>query len=175
MKHNELFEKLLNTYKESYDIYTGYRVGDQEYDAYAFLDVTSSRYVLMKKAELWRADCYEHVFFKHASQITGKEISAFSDLTKKEIEPKLVRKGEHTMPKDHMYSFITGIFICDGPVTGETVDKLKRTGFYKNYSLSLRGYCQLRLALIDIEGRKVFGNKAARDMVRDMRKMLRSS
>ena len=67
MKHNELFEKLLNTYKESYDIYTGYRVGDLEYDAYAFLDVTSSRYVLMKKAELWRADCYEHVFFKHAS------------------------------------------------------------------------------------------------------------
>ena len=174
MDHNEFFQKLLATYRDSYNIEENFRVGNNIYDADAFLDVSTSRYVLVKKAEIWRTDCYEHVFITHREQIVPDDIYLWEDQVASDIEPRLVRGGEATMPKDHMSSFVTGVFITNGPVDVDTANAVRDVRFYKNYKMSLRGYCQARAVLIDLKYRRVYGNRAAHDMVKDLRKSMRS-
>jgi hypothetical protein len=55
MTGQELFEKLLESYRSAFDITRPFDVNGDIYDAYAAFNVTSAKYVLVKKAELWRA------------------------------------------------------------------------------------------------------------------------
>ena len=96
-----LLEKLLDSYQSSYDIDRAYDVDGDIYDAHASFNVTSAKYVLIKKAELWRANCFEHVFFR----------------------------------------------VLD-------------------YRFAIRGYSEARLLVFDLENHKVFGNRAAKDLVK---------
>ena len=59
MKGHELLEKLLQSYQAAFDITRPYDIEGDRYEAYAAFNVTSAKYVLVKKAELWRADCFE--------------------------------------------------------------------------------------------------------------------
>ena len=44
--------------------------------------------------------------------------------------------------------------------------------FYKNYRLSLRGYCELRILVIDLVNNRLIGNAAARGLVKDYKRFL---
>ena len=72
-----LLEKLLDSYQSSYDIDRAYDVDGDIYDAHASFNVTSAKYVLIKKAELWRANCFEHVFFRVLEELTVQDIERF--------------------------------------------------------------------------------------------------
>ena len=166
------FERLLSTYQDSYDIVREYRAGDHVFDAYARLDASNARYVLLKKAELWRTLNHEHVFFARHRRVMEKDLSEFLEAVNDVIEPQLIRQGERTMPKDHMSSLVTGIFLSEEPVEPETIRRLRRMKFYRSYSLSFRGFCQGRFVIVDLAQRKVYGNAAARDIVRNLRKVV---
>ena len=64
MEGKDLLERLLDFHKSSYDIERPFDVDGDIYDAYAKFCVTSAKYVLVKTAELWRANCFEHTFFR---------------------------------------------------------------------------------------------------------------
>lgn len=166
MTGRELFEKLLDSYESSYDIERACHINGEVYDAYAAFRVTSSKYVLVKKAELWRADCFEHVFFHVRDRLTTDDIEHFRTQVVQYIEPQIVREGKKWPPKDHMYTFITGIFICDSKVPDEVKRAVKRLSLVKNYKWTIRGYSEVRLLVFDMEDKKVFGNKAAKDLVK---------
>jgi len=172
---SQLLDKFLQVFRDSYDIQKDYTAGNTTYDAYAYLNVRNARYVLTKKAELWRADCFEHVFFLCRERIEAADIENFRQSIPTEIEPQLVRQGRETMPEDHMYSFITGIFISRQPVSGETRQAVRRLRFYKNYRLALRGYCQARAVVLDLAEGSVCGNPPAHDLIKGYGKMLKAS
>ena len=69
MLGTELLETLLASYAECYDIERDYPLQDTVYPAYAKFNATSAKYVLMKKAELWRVNCFEHAFFSVVSSL----------------------------------------------------------------------------------------------------------
>lgn len=167
---SDFLEKLLGVYGSSFDILKPYEFCGETYDAYGFCDITSAKYVLTKKAELWRAICYEHAFFKMTEYLTVEDIESFAAQTVEKIEPILVRKGKACMEKDHMYSYITGIFVCENGVSDEVKKKIKKTHFYKNYRLSIRGYCELRILAVDLENEKLTGNAAARGLIKDYKR-----
>ncbi|MEE1196100.1 MAG: hypothetical protein UHS54_04370 [Lachnospiraceae bacterium] len=167
---NDFLEKLLGVYRSSFDLLEPYELCGETYDAYGFCDITSAKYVLMKKAELWRAICYEHAFFKMFRCLTPEDIERFAVQAAEKIEPMLVRKGRACMEKDHMYSYITGIFISENAVPDEVKKKVKKAHFYKNYRLSIRGYCELRILVIDLENKKLTGNAAARGLIKDYKR-----
>jgi len=172
MNNQELLRNFINTYRQNFDMMENFRIEDTYYDAYGFCNITNSKYVLVKKAELWRALCYEHVFFKTVDFLEPENVSAFQSQLKSYIEPKLVRNGEKTMPKDHMYSYITCVFLCENGLSPDTVKSIRKAKFFKDYMLSIRGYCELRLVAVDLENRKVVGNPAARDLIKDYKKLL---
>lgn len=167
-----MIEKLLDSYRQSFDITEDYTIGSTVYDAYGYCNITNSKYVLVKKAELWRALCFEHVFFRQMPEVKPSDIETFLEQTIDYIEPALVRKGEKNPVKDHMYSYVTGIFICEDGISRETAACVKKSRFHRDYMLSIRGYCDLRLMVIDLKNGKITGNAAARDLVKDFRKYL---
>lgn len=171
-KKEEFLQKLLRYYRNSYNIEESYGIKGDIYDAYAFCDITNAKYVLMKKAELWRAICYEHVFFRLFSEISEDFLEQFVHTTKEYIEPVLVRKNEKTMEKDHMYTYVTAICVCEEGVSKDVIKKLRSTKFFKNYSFTFRGYCELRVIVVDLANQKVYGNPAARDLIKDYKKFL---
>lgn len=166
MAGKELLERLLDSYEASYDIEKGYSVPGHVYDAYAGFRVTSARYVLMKKAELWRANCFEHVFFSVKDELTPGDIERFREQVAAYIEPELVRGGNRWPPKNHMYTYITGIYICENGISAEGIKAVKGFRYVRNYKLTIRGYSEVRILVFDMRRKKIFGNRAARDLVK---------
>ena len=156
MLGTELLETLLTSYAECYDIQRDYPIQDAVYPAYAKFNVTSAKYVLMKKAELWRVNCFEHAFFR-------RQITEY-------MEPQLVRSGAKYPPPNHMYTFLTAIFISEGRVSPEVKKEVQRFRYFKNYLASIRGYSEARLLVFELEAGEIFGNRAAKEMVKGYRK-----
>lgn len=166
MTAEELLEKLLKSYQSAFDITRPYETEKNKYDAYAAFNVTSAKYVLVKKAELWRADCFEHTFFMRRDRLTPDDLDTFHKDLEAFIEPKLVRDGEKCTPENHMYTYITGIFICEGGLLEEGKKAVERFRYFKNYRFGLRGYCEGRLLVFDMKDHKIVGNKAAKELVK---------
>ena len=178
MFSGELVEKIARPLGASYDVERNHKVGDVPYDVHAFLDVTNARYVLIKKAELWRANCYEHIFIKNVGPDAP---TPFSDWTPgffekleqtiaKELEPNYVRQGEKNPPKDHMYTYLTFIYVADKTPPKEWIKTLRRFRYRKEYALSFRGYCEARVLLFDAAEQTIYGNRAAGDLIKGYQK-----
>ena len=159
MLGTELLETLLASYAECYDIQRDYPIQDAVYPAYAKFNVTSAKYVLMKKAELWRVNCFEHAFF-----------SVVSSLQTEDLQKLRTRSGAKYPPPNHMYTFLTAIFISEGRVSPEVKKEAQRFRYFKNYLASIRGYSEARLLVFDLEAGEIFGNRAAKEMVKGYRK-----
>ncbi len=54
MTGQDFLEKLVNSYQSAFDIERSFDINGDMYDAYASFNVSSAKYVLVKKAELWR-------------------------------------------------------------------------------------------------------------------------
>lgn len=167
-----LKERILPAYRQSHDIMENFRIGDTYYDAYGYCNVTNAKYVLVKKAELWRALNYEHVFFQHVDFLEAEDVDAFREQIKAYIEPNLVRKGAKTMEKDHMSTRVDCIFLCENGLMPDGEKAAKKARFFKDYMLSVRGFCEWRVVAVDLKNRKVIGNSAARDLVKYYQNML---
>lgn len=171
MTGKELLEKLLESLRTSYDIEKPFYINEDMYDAYANFSVTSAKYVLVKKAELWRANCFEHTFFKCQESLTDADLEKFREQIDTYIEPRLVRGGKDCPGKDHMYTFMTGIFICEGEVPKEVERAVKRIRYVKNYRLGIRGYSEVRILVFDLKNQRIFGNQAAKELVKGYSKI----
>lgn len=174
MSGEAFLERLLNIYRSSYDLQAPFDLEGSRYDAYGFCKVTNAKYVLVKKAELWQTICYEHAFFKVLHDFSLAELDSFLRQVQDQIEPQMVRKGQASMEKNHMYSDITGIFVCEQPLDREIQRKIRSARFYKSYQFSFRGYCQLRLLAVDLQDRQLVCNDAARALKKEYKKLLAS-
>ena len=71
MNGQEIRDRLLHSYERSYDIVKPSEVNGHTYDACASYHESGAKYVLSKKAELWRISCHEHAYFKAVEGSTG--------------------------------------------------------------------------------------------------------
>ncbi|MCF2682678.1 hypothetical protein [Faecalicatena contorta] len=170
MTGKELFEKLLESYRSSFDIERNYDIDGDTYDAHAAFNVTSSKYVLVKKAELWRAECFEHVFFRVTDELQMGELKKFREEIDFFIEPQLVRGGEKLPLKDHMYTYMTAIYICENGASDDVQKAVRQFKYMKNYLFTIRGYSEARILVFDMKNCKIYGNHAAKDMVKGYKK-----
>lgn len=93
MNGQEIRDRLLHSYERSYDIVKPSEVNGHTYDACASYHESGAKYVLSKKAELWRISCHEHAYFKAVEELNDQDVETFlTDLTEW-IEPKVVREG----------------------------------------------------------------------------------
>lgn len=64
--------------------------------------------------------------------------------------------------KNHMYSYLTFVFIVDQAPDPEVIRKVKKYKFEKGYQFNIRGYSSGRMVLVDISSEKVYTNDQAR-------------
>lgn len=165
-----LLDQLLSFYQSNFDIEKPYYINEDYYDAYARFSITNAKYVLVKKAELWRANCFEHVFFRVLDTLEKEEIETFRNHILTYMEPTLVRKGEKWPEPNHMYTYLTVIYICKDGVTSDALNAVRKFRFEKNYLCTIRGYSLARLLVFDQKEKKIYGNKAAKPLVKGYKK-----
>ncbi len=159
----ELLEKILTSYERYFDV-----TKDSEYEglsvaAEAAFHSRSEKYVLVKKAQLWAAEAHEYAFFVTVPHLDTETLEAYRGVILKEglsrVKPM----------KDHMYTYVTLIFITD-EMDADIVSALKKIRHHENYKLSFYGWSDFRVAVWDGKTQKVFTNSAGKDL----KKMFRS-
>lgn len=171
MTGEELLQTLLESFQASYDVERTCDINGDIYDAYASFNAASAKYVLMKRAELWRAECFEHVFFRiEKKMMEAGAVDRFRRQVMTYIEPQIVRHGERYPPKDHMYTYMTLISICEDGLSEEAVKMIRSFRYERNYKLTIRGYSEARILVFDLKNRKLLGNRAAKELVKGYKK-----
>ena len=103
MQAAEYFEKLLPYYEGSFDLEKPAHIQGREYAACGAFHAHVDKYVLVKKAQIWAVDSHEYCLFATYEQAPGQEeIGQLKKVMEEYMEPVLARKGQPSMPKDHM-------------------------------------------------------------------------
>ena len=183
MTGKDLLETLLESFQASYDVERACDINGDIYEAYASFRAANARYVLVKSAELWRAECFEHVFFRiNRMELTAETVDLFGRQVTDYIEPELVRHGEKWPPDRCKYG--RPVYQCKkerrtgcGPYPSlqcaavpEAAGRIRSFRYVKNYKMSIRGYSEARILVFDLKNRKLLGNRAARELVKGYKK-----
>lgn len=173
MKSKDFLEELLKSYTSTFDLYRPYVIGDEEYPAYGYFFSHIEKYVLVREANLWEANSYEHVLFQEYEEpMRPEQVAHLRAVVEEYVEPQLVRKGEKTMPENHMYSYITCVALCSGGIPRETIRAVRRFKFEKGYQFNVRGYSQGRIIAVDLDKGKLYTNFQGRKLKKHYRTVL---
>ncbi len=165
----ELLEKLLESYTAYFDV-EKYEDGHKDglpLAAHCRFYVHSEKYVLVRKAKLWEADCNEYVYLFSVPHLTKQIFEECRDYA--------YEKGmELVDPKPgHMYSYITAVFLCD-TCDPDAKKALQKCRIYKSFHFSLYGWMDFHTALLMRDGACVCTNRSGRANAKFMKKILSS-
>ena len=136
----------------------------REYPAYGYFFSHVEKYVLVRKANMWSADSYEHILFTDPEELTEAHLKEYRRAVTEYIEPTLVLKGEKLPAPNHMYSYITIAVITEKPLSPAVKKAVRKFKFGKSYMHNIRGYSQARLAVASMEDENICLNGAARTL-----------
>ena len=164
MHSADYLNRLLLRYSGTFDIYQPYTILEREYPAYGYFFSHVEKYVLVRAANMWSADSYEHILFSTREELTMADLEEYGRAVREYIEPKLVLKGEKLPDPNHMYSYITIAVAADRALSPEVRKAVKKFRFEKSYMHSIRGYSQARIAVASMEDESVTLNRAGRTL-----------
>ena len=138
-----VIERLLAAHETWFDVERNHGFAGRTFPGYAEFHSTASRYVLVKRAKLWEASAHEYLFFCETPHLAVDELQSLvafmtSDgLAKVQLAP------------DHMSSYISLVVVTDA-ADEEALRLVKHTRFRKNFAFGLKGWADLRLAVVDL-------------------------
>ena len=106
MHSADYLNRLLLRYSGTFDIYQPYTILEREYPAYGYFFSHVEKYVLVRAANMWSADSYEHILFSTREELTMADLEEYGRAVKEYIEPKLVLKGEKLPESDFFVVWI---------------------------------------------------------------------
>ncbi len=169
MNSADYLNRLLLKYSGTFDIYQPYTILGREYPAYGYFFSHVEKYVLVRKANMWSADSYEHILFADPEELTDGHLEEYRQAIEEYIEPTLILKGENLPEPNHMYSYITIAVVTAKALSPEIKKAVRKFKFEKSYMHSIRGYSQARIAVASMEDEVVCVNS----MGRSLKKMYR--
>lgn len=158
METEQKLEKLLKAYECYFDISKEVKAGDIDFPARAEFHSRSEKYILVKSATIWALEMNEYVYFNVAETL---DEAAIDHLMQAAISDGLTRIHPH---KEHMYSYVTLVLLCEGPVDADVMKSVKRKHFYKSFWLSLHGWMEFRIAVMDLSNDSITTNRAGKDV-----------
>ncbi len=144
-----------------YDTHSNYEFCGHMFAGYCEFHSHGEQYVLVKRAKLWEVDAHDYLFLDSVDHVDEEYLTraiAFmetSGLTK--VDPK----------PNHMQSSLSLVLIADA-VDEEAKKLCRRTRFRKNFMLGLRGWSDLRLAIVDLSSGDVTTNGAGKELRRSL-------
>ena len=170
----DYLDKILERMTATHDIERGFVADGRTFDAYALYNSFSEKYVLTRKANLWKVSESEHVLFMTVPAGADPEVfvEKAAGLVTDYMEPVFSRGNGKYPPKDHMRTFLTVVLMMERSPEQELVKKIRRYRFDRSYLFSLRGYSQGRLIAVDLPQGKVYTSPAAKDVAGFFRQFL---
>ncbi len=139
LSREDMLEVLLQAYSSYFDVERA-AADEAPLAASCHFHVRSAKYVLVKRAELWSANSNEHVYLFSVPELTEDVYRACEKLAYDRgmalIEPD----------KDHMYTYITAVFLCDSCTEGAK-KLLQKCRLYKSFHFSLHGWMEFHTVL----------------------------
>jgi hypothetical protein len=126
----------------------------------------SEKYVLSRKAKLWAVEVNDFLYLFSVPKLEkeeAKECISFS------IEDALPRVKPH---KEHMYSFVTAVFIAD-ETERDVMSFIRWRRFIKSYKLGFHGSSPLKAAVLDIGKEKIVTNNMGRDLCKQIKNIIK--
>lgn len=154
----DYLDRLIGKYSGTFDIYQPYVIYDKEYPAYGYFFNAVEKYVLVREANLWSSASYEHVLFMEMDSFLPETIEEVKSVIEEYMEPVLVRRMDSLPAKNHMYSYLTVIVVCQKALSKEAKKKIKSYKFEKGYQFNMRGYSQAHLSCVSMEDEAVVHN-----------------
>lgn len=157
MSKEEILDRLLRAHQSYYDVFENHEHAGRIFPGYAEFHTHGEQYVLIKRAKLWEVDSHEYLFFDFADRLDAERVS-------QDVRFMQEKAIEVVKPQPNHMSSNLGLVVIADSVDDDAARLLKKTRYRKNFKLGLEGWSDLRLAAIDLAGRRVVTNGAGKDM-----------
>lgn len=162
MEAEVYLDRTLAKYAPSYDLTVPFTGGGVSFEAYGHYLTQDEKYVLTRRANLWRVRGHEHIVFRIVDDFADEDIRNAEQWIEAYMEPELVRGGARYPEKDHMVSYLTFVFISRCTPDEAALKTVQGFRLEKDYLFTLRGHSKARMVCVDTEREAVFTNKAGR-------------
>ena len=157
-KSELVLERLLAAHGAWFDVSRDVSVAGRAFRALAQFHSFGEQYVLVKRVKLWEAEEHEYMLFDVRDHIDAEAARSYVEFMKNEAL-ELVKPEPN-----HMSSFRTLVVIASS-ASDEACTLFHKTSHRKNFMWGIRGWSDVRLALIDLskpQGSRVVCNGAAK-------------
>lgn len=157
-KSELVLERLLAAHGAWFDVSRDVSVAGRAFRALAQFHSFGEQYVLVKRVKLWEAEEHEYMLFDMRDRIDAEAARSYVEFMKNEAL-ELVKPEPN-----HMSSFRTLVVIANS-ASDEACALFRKTSHRKNFMWGIRGWSDVRLALIDLskpQGSRVVCNGAAK-------------
>lgn len=157
-KSELVLERLLAAHGAWFDVSRDVSVAGRAFRALAQFHSFGEQYVLVKRVKLWEAEEHEYMLFDVRDHIDAEAARSYVEFMKNEAL-ELVKPEPN-----HMSSFRTLVVIANS-ASDEACTLFHKTSHRKNFMWGIRGWSDVRLALIDLskpQGSRVVCNGAAK-------------
>lgn len=136
-------ERILAAHEGFFDIQRNYAFAQRTFPGYGEFHAEASRYVLAKRAKLWEVSAHEYLFFlemPHLDKAAFDDAVAF--ITKDALE-------KVQLSANHMTSYLSLVIVADTVEEG-VLRAVRKTRFRKNFCWGIKGWADVRLAVVDL-------------------------
>lgn len=157
-KSELVLERLLAAHGAWFDVSRDVSVAGRAFRALAQFHSFGEQYVLVKRVKLWEAEEHEYMLFDVRDHLDAEAARSYVEFMKNEAL-ELVKPEPN-----HMSSFRTLVVIANS-TSDEACTLFRKTSHRKNFMWGIRGWSDVRLALIDLskpQGSRVVCNGAAK-------------
>ena len=157
----ELYLKdLEERYRYYYEVEKNRKILDVKVDIFARSYTEHFRQVLTKSIKIDQHYTKEYAVVKAERGFIGKnEIDKFSQFLKSLIN-ELV-----TPSVDVMSTTLSGVLITTSGFSEEAVNFAKKFKFSKSFLLGIKGWCDIRLILVDLKEEKLYSNQKGKEVL----------
>lgn len=163
MKTAEYLDRLLLRYSGTFNIYQPYVINEKEYPAYGYFFSHVEKYILVREANMWSTHSYEHILFIEAEKCSSELLQEAEEIISGYMEPELVRKNEPLPEKNHMYSHLNVVLVCQEAVEKELAGKIRHYHFERGYQFNMRGFSRGCIMCISLDDKKFISNRHGRE------------
>ena len=163
---SQLSEQVLEGLKKAYTAYFDV----EEIDDGTALKVRcsyhmrDSQYVLVKKAELWAAECHEYLYLWDTGRL---DTGAVGDIFRRTLADGEPRVRPHSQ---HMYTYLTAVALYDS-AQPDALEQLKKLKKRREFKLSLHGWMEFRIAAVDLSNGEITVNRAGKALAKDLKRL----
>lgn len=155
----QYLEELQKRYQAHYNVEINKVIAGMQCDIYAISIIEHFRHILTKKIQIDQYRENEIILVKGLEQFVQNEVvrdfSQFLiEATSEFVKPSL----------DVMSHTINGILVSSEGFSGEAIESARKFKYGKTYCLGLKGWCDIRLLLLDLKDHLVYYNSKGKEV-----------